>query len=82
MNFILGLILIAIGIALIKYRYVVYDFTGEWWWATTYLWGNGTIVAIVMIGMFLIGLGTAYPFGVVDLGMQNGTQVVTPNAWR
>ncbi len=69
MDFVIGFILIGIGIALIKYRYVVYDFTGEWGWASTYLGGNGTIVAIVMIGMFLIGLGTAYPFGVVDLSM-------------
>jgi hypothetical protein len=45
-----------------RYRYVIYEFTGEWGWASQYLGGNGTITAIVLIGMILIGVGVAYPF--------------------
>ncbi len=46
--------LIAGGIAILRYRYQIYGFTGEWSLATKYLGGNGTIVALTLIGMFLI----------------------------
>ena len=56
--------------AILKYRYQIYDFTGSWGWAEKYLGGNGTIFAISLIGMLLIGVGTAYPFGVIDFSPQ------------
>jgi hypothetical protein len=46
--------------AILKYRYQIYEFTGEWGWAEKYV-GN-TTVAISLIGMLLIAVGTAYPF--------------------
>jgi hypothetical protein len=58
------LILIAIGTSIIYYRFKIYDLTGEWGWASTYL-GN-TMNAIVLIGMIFIGAGAAYPFGALD----------------
>lgn len=66
MDFIVGLLVILSGIAILRYRYQIYEFTGEWDWAIKYLGGNGTVVAISLIGMLLIGAGTAYPFGVID----------------
>ena len=66
MNFLLWLFFIWLGILVIRYRYVIHDFTGEWWWANTYLGWNGTVVAIVLIGMGCIAAGAAYPFGVFD----------------
>lgn len=43
---------------------MIYEFTGEWEWANKYL--NNTVVAIIFIGMALIGIGSAYPFGAFD----------------
>ena len=51
---------------MIKYRYQIYHFTGEWGWAERYLGLNGTIVAISLIGMLLIFVGVAFPFGAFD----------------
>ncbi|GAB0174603.1 MAG: hypothetical protein HHAS10_04820 [Candidatus Altimarinota bacterium] len=66
MDFLIGFLIIGAGIAVMKYRYTVYGVTGEWGWASQYLGGNGTITAIVLIGMLLVGVGVAYPFGVFD----------------
>ncbi len=66
MKLLTGLILIALGVAILRYRYQIYNFTGEWGWANQYLGGNGTITAISLIGLLLIGAGSAYPFGAFD----------------
>lgn len=64
MRLITWIILIALGVAIIRYRFNIYEFTGEWDWANKYL--SSTMVAIVMIGMILIGAWAAYPFGAFD----------------
>ena len=64
MQFLTGLIFIALGTIVIYYRFRIYDITGEWSWANTYL-GN-TMNVIVLTGMILIGVGAAYPFGAFD----------------
>ena len=61
MKLFIGIMLIALGILVLRYRYQIHEFTGEWGWASEYLGGNGTVVAISLIGMLLIGGGTAYP---------------------
>jgi hypothetical protein len=66
MDFLIALILILTGLAVMYYRYQIYDLTGEWTWAATYLGGNGTITAIVLIGMALIAWGVAFPFWLGD----------------
>lgn len=66
MKLLLGLIIILTGVAILKYRHQIHEFTGEWGWANTYLWGNWTVVAIALIGMILIWIWTAYPFWVID----------------
>lgn len=66
MDFIVWFMIIGAWVAVMKYRYHIYNLTGEWGWAAQYLWGNGTITAIVLMGMILIGVGVAYPFGVFD----------------
>lgn len=67
MKFLLWLIIILCGVAIMRYRYQIYEFTGDWWWAEKYLWGNGTVHAISLIGALLVFFGTAYPFGVINL---------------
>jgi hypothetical protein len=66
MNFVIWLLLIAAWYLVMRYRYNIYDLTWEWGWASKYLWGNGTITAIALAGMLLIGAGVAFPFGVFD----------------
>lgn len=61
MDFVVGLILILTGIAVIKYRFMIYNFAGEWDWASKYV--GGTTNAIVLFGMGLIFVGIAFPFG-------------------
>lgn len=66
MNFLVGLILIATGILVLKFRYQVYHFTGDWDWASRYLGSNGTIVAISLFGAGLIFVGVAFPLGAFE----------------
>ncbi len=78
MKLLTGLILIAIGTAIIYYRFKIYDVTGEWAWASTYL-GN-TMNVIVLIGMILIWAGAAYPFGALDNFWGNGQIIEKVNS--
>lgn len=59
---------------IIHYRFKIYDFTGEWTWASTYV-GN-SINAIVLIGMIFMGAGAAYPFGVFDNFSASGNIII------
>ncbi len=72
MKFLLWLIIIACGVLVLKYRYQIYEMTGDWGWAEKYLGGTGTITAIALIGMLLIAAGTAYPFGVIEFMPKDG----------
>ncbi|MDD2693897.1 MAG: hypothetical protein PHY14_03110 [Candidatus Gracilibacteria bacterium] len=66
MKILIGLFFIAIGIAIMRYRYQIYNFTGDWDWALKYLGGNGTVLAITLIGMGFVAVGAAWPFGAFD----------------
>lgn len=66
MDWIVGLILVAAGVALLRYRYQVHNFVGEWDWAQKFLGANGTVVALSLIGAGLIFVGVAFPFGAFD----------------
>ena len=68
-----GLLLIAGGVLILKYRKIVYEWTGSWYWAEKYLGRGGTIVALCLIAMAMMGFGTAYMFGTFDHPPQNGT---------
>lgn len=75
MNLLLGIILIALGITIIRYRYEIHNFTGNWGWAEQYT--GGTMNAIVLIGMLLVGVGTAYPLGAFEWGMGPAKPFIT-----
>ncbi len=64
MKILVWMLLIAVGAAIIYYRFKIYGITGEWDWANKYV-GN-TMVAIILFGMLLIGAWAAYPFGALD----------------
>lgn len=63
MKFLIWLILIIIWLVVLKYRYQVYDFTGEFDWAQKYFGSTGTLFVIILIGAILIFSGVAYPLG-------------------
>lgn len=63
MQYFVGLLIIGLGILVIYGRYYIYNFTGEWSFATEYLGGNGTVVAITLIGALMIFYGTMYFLG-------------------
>lgn len=63
MDWLVGIIIVVTGVAMLRYRYPIYHFTGEWGWAQKYLGSNGTVVAIALIGALLIFVGVAFPLG-------------------
>ncbi|MDD2486743.1 MAG: hypothetical protein PHS92_00020 [Candidatus Gracilibacteria bacterium] len=60
------LCLAASGILVIKYRKIVYEWTGRIVWAEKFLGSGGTIIFIILMGLLLIFLSVTYPFGVFD----------------
>ena len=57
-----GILLFFTGIVIIKYRKTVYDWTGKFVWAETYLWSGGTVVVLILIWLLLMFLGVTFPF--------------------
>lgn len=74
MDFLVGFILIATGVIILRYRFQIYHFVGEWDWANKYL--GSTTNALAVVGCGLIFVGVAFPFGAFD-GMKN--QNVAPS---
>ena len=66
---ILSLLGFVAGIALMKYRKQVYDFTGPFGWAEQYMGSGGTATAIVLFGFASIVLSILYLFGYFQVGM-------------
>ncbi|MDD2745707.1 MAG: hypothetical protein PHU93_04175 [Candidatus Gracilibacteria bacterium] len=67
-NIFYGLLLTAGGIAILKYRKTVHDWTGGWGWAEHYLGRGGTMLVLCLIACLMIGLGVVKFFGKLDLG--------------
>lgn len=57
---------IAMGVSILKYRKIVYSWTGKFYWAEKYLGNGGTIFVIILIGLGFIFVSVAYPFWVFD----------------
>lgn len=53
---------IAMGLGILKYRKVVYSWTGRFYWAEKYLGSGGTVFIITLVGLGLIFVSVAYPF--------------------
>ncbi|MDD5377385.1 MAG: hypothetical protein PHH16_04720 [Candidatus Gracilibacteria bacterium] len=68
---------IGMGLGILKYRKVVYSWTGRWYWAEKYLGSGGTVFMISLIGLGLIFVSVAYPFGVFDNQRQYGSDMNT-----
>jgi hypothetical protein len=65
-SIIYGLMLASAGVAILKYRKIVHDWTGGWGWAEHYLGRGGTYTAICLMACGMIILGVATFFGKID----------------
>lgn len=57
-----GILLFFAGLVIIKYRKIVYEWTGRFVWAEKYLGSGGTVVVITLIGLLLMFLWVTFPF--------------------
>ncbi len=64
MKLLAGLLLIVLGVAILRFRFQIHNFVGEWAWAQEYI--GGTVNAISLFGALLIFVGVGYPFGVFE----------------
>ncbi len=53
-------------IAIIKYRKIVYEWTGKFNWAEKYIWSWWTVIVIILIWLVLIFVSVAYPLWYID----------------
>jgi hypothetical protein len=53
---------IFIGLGILKYRKIVYSWTGRFYWAEKYLGSGGTVFIITLVGLGLIFVSVGYPF--------------------
>lgn len=60
------LLFTSLGIAVLKYRKNVYEWTGQWYWAEKYVGRGGTLTVITLIGLGLLFFGVGYPLGAFD----------------
>ncbi|MDD5197808.1 MAG: hypothetical protein PHN60_03025 [Candidatus Gracilibacteria bacterium] len=70
---------ISMGLGILKYRKVVYGWTGRWYWAEKYLGSGGTVFVISLIGLGLIFVSVVYPFGFFDNPRQYGSDAFETN---
>jgi len=57
-----GIFLFVAGGAIIKYRKIVHEWTGNFFWAEHYLGRGGTFFVLIMIGLGLMIWGVSFPF--------------------
>lgn len=50
----------------LKYRKMIYDWTGKFMWAEKYLWSGWTVIVIILVWLLLIFLSIAYPAWVFE----------------
>lgn len=53
-KFLYFVIFTGLGVATLKYRKRVYEWTGRWYWAEKYLGNGGTVVVITLSGIGMI----------------------------
>lgn len=66
-DIIYAILLIAWGIALLKYRKTVKWWSWNFYWAERYIWNWWTYFVLILIGLFMIFLWVLYPFGWLEI---------------
>ena len=65
-RFLISLVCMALGFAIIKYREALYRFTGPNAWAERWLGSGGTFNLYILIGSGVVIASILYLFGVLD----------------
>jgi hypothetical protein len=63
MNFMIGLLVIGLGVVIIKYTRQTYEFVGSFAWAEKFFGIGGTISALKIFGLVFIAVGALYALG-------------------
>lgn len=63
MTFLIGLMVIGLGVVILKYTRQTYEFVGSFSWAEKFFGIGGTITALKLIGLVFIIVGTLYGLG-------------------
>jgi hypothetical protein len=63
MNFLVGLLIIGLGVVILKYTRQAYEFVGSFAWAEKFFGIGGTITALKLIGIVFIVTGALYALG-------------------
>ncbi|MCD5385035.1 hypothetical protein LRZ95_00020 [Candidatus Gracilibacteria bacterium] len=79
LKIIYGILLIAGGLGMIKYRKVIKSWTGNFYWAEHYIGRGGTYLIIILIGLAMIFMGAMYPFGGMDNFFNKTNQQINEN---
>ncbi len=66
MNIFYGLVGVALGFLLIKYRYQLYKMMGSWSFAESIFGSGGTVTAMTLIGFVIIIFSIMLMFGQLD----------------
>ena len=81
-NIFYGLLLFGGGVAILKYRKIIYEWTGGWGWAEHYLGRGGTVTALCLIALAMMGFGVATLFGKVNLSNEPPTSISVSTSSR
>ncbi|MCB9807618.1 hypothetical protein H6768_07225 [Candidatus Peribacteria bacterium] len=63
MNFLVGLLVIGLGVVILKYIRPTYEFVGSWVWAEKFFGIGGTVTALKLLGIVFIVFGAIYALG-------------------
>lgn len=63
MNFLIGLLLIGLGVVILRYIRGAYEFVGSWVWAEKFFGIGGTVTALKLVGIVFIVFGAIYALG-------------------
>jgi len=63
MNFLIGILIIGLGVLILKYTRPTYEFVGAWAWAEKFFGIGGTITALKLLGIIFIVVGALYALG-------------------
>ncbi len=74
MDILYGLLGLALGFSLIKYRFYLYKTMGKWSFAERFFGTGGTITAIVIIAFIVIGFSFMLMFGQLDTAFSGASK--------
>ena len=74
MNIVYGLMGIALGFSIVKYRYGLYEMMGTWSFAEKLFGSGGTVTAMILMGFIVIIFSIMLMFGQLDNTLDGASQ--------